>query len=149
MAAKGKGTAKEICREDDEPVVEVSTSVACRDAESKAISAWLQRQGKKVIGGALGPEKLGEAIFLAVGASAPCSQEDAARRVEEQARAEQARGDTGEVQAKIAAAQRQQEADRREAAAPKQIAAVEGSVWNENSWHWEEKPMTTWAVAWL
>merc|ERR1719482_532270 len=74
------------------------------------------------------------------------ADKDAMRRAEERAKAEAALKTTAEQRTRLAAEQKQQEEARR--VKPGE-GAVQGSVWNANAWHWEEKPMTTWAHTWL
>merc|ERR1712139_594426 len=66
---------------------------------------------------------------------------DKARRAEEQAKAQKAREATASMQAQMLEQQKGQEQIRRITTQE----SVEGSTWNANAWHWEEKPATDWA----
>jgi activator of HSP90 ATPase len=86
---------------------------------------------------------------------------DAKRRSEEAAKTATAVAETGAEKARIAKEQSEKEAKRkadevtkaqerealRPADAPKKVEAASGSgsLWNVNSYHWEEKPLTVWA----
>merc|ERR1719281_1416406 len=66
---------------------------------------------------------------------------DKARRAEEQAKAQKAREAAASMQAPMLEQQKSQEQVKRITTQE----SVEGSTWNANAWHWEEKPATDWA----
>jgi len=91
--------------------------------------------------------------------------EDADRRKDEAERMAAAVEATADEKTRIAEARRQQEVAMAEAEKAKAAAAAamspaeavtkqekpagQGSVWNPNSYHWEEKPLTEWAMGHL
>merc|ERR1719281_1271638 len=66
---------------------------------------------------------------------------DKARRAAESEKANQARETTAAIQAQMLEQQKSQEQIKKISSQD----AVEGSTWNANAWHWEEKPATDWA----
>jgi hypothetical protein len=71
---------------------------------------------------------------------------DADRRASEKKKADEALKLKADERARLAEKQQSLEAARRVKPAE---GSVQGSVWNANAWHWEEKPMTSWAQTWL
>lgn len=146
LGAKGKGEVPELTQDEDTPPVsmEVFTTFS-GGKDGKAAGEWMKREGKKTISASIG----GTGIIAAVMASEEArvnADEDAARRAEEKAKAEAAMAATAQQREATYAEQKQQEEARRIQAA---TGGVQGSVWNAGSWHWEEKPMTSWAHSWL
>eukprot|EP00922_Rhytidocystis_sp_ex-Travisia-forbesii_P004858 GHVS01007115.1.p1 GENE.GHVS01007115.1~~GHVS01007115.1.p1 ORF type:complete len:332 (+),score=66.39 GHVS01007115.1:65-1060(+) len=75
-------------------------------------------------------------------------EEDKKRREEEQSRAEEAEQLKGDEKQQIAQQVRAQE-DKRKLETPNQPKTLpegQGSLWNPNSYHWEEKPQTQWSL---
>jgi len=66
---------------------------------------------------------------------------DKARRAEEVEKAKKAREATACMQARMLESQKSQEQMKKITSQD----SVEGSSWNANAWHWEEKPATDWA----
>jgi len=146
LGAKGKAEVAELTQDEEAPQVSVEVFVSFSGGkEGKAAGEWMKRHGSKCISKALGGECL-VASVLAAEEARVSTDKDAARRAEERAKAEDALKTTAEQRERLASEQKQQEEARR--VKPVE-GAVQGSVWNANAWHWEEKPMTTWAHAWL
>jgi len=150
LGAKGTGAAQGLTQEEGEGPPEVLVEVSASSGggrEAKAAGQWMQRQGARILGECLQGEALATACLAAEAAKADLDA-DQARRAEELAKMAAARRESGQEQARIAAERQQQENARREAACAAE-PAVQGSVWNVNAWHWEERPMTEWSLAWL
>lgn len=142
MAAKGSGSIAEFSRDDDDevPAVEIKAKEATKDKETKAINDWMCRKGAATIGSCLTGVCLGPKILEnALAKEKP--EMDKARRAAESAKANQAREATATMQAQMLEQQKSQEQLRKVSSQ----GAVEGSTWNANAWHWEEKPATDWA----
>merc|ERR1711865_1344612 len=122
-------------------MVEIEAKEATKDKETKAIGEWLRRKGSVAIGSCLTGLLLGPMIMDAALAKEKPRMEDQARRAEELQKAEAAREATAGVQAQMLEVQKSQEQVRK--ITPQD--SVEGSTWNANAWHWEEKPATDWA----
>merc|ERR1719272_2326833 len=105
----------------------------------------MKRHGSKCVSKSLAGGRLVASVMAAEEARVS-NDKDTARRSEERAKTEAALKTTAEQRTSLFAEQKQQEEARR--VKPGE-GAVQGSVWNANAWHWEEKPMTTWAHAWL
>jgi len=153
LGVKGKGAVKELTQETEETpkvTVEVSRhSATC--TEGKAVGGWLRKAGGSIIVDALRAETLSQAIMEAEVAAADADADRKRRQVEKQ-RAAMALQATGAEQARIAAEQKEREAVQRceqLAKKPSDSQAAQGSVWNANSWHWEERPMTSWSHDWI
>jgi len=142
MAAKGSGSIAEFSRDDDDevPDVEIKAQDATKDKETKAIGEWMRRKGAAVLGGCLKGACLGPMIMEAALAKEK-PEMDKARRAEEQEKARQAREANAAMQARMLDTQKSQEQMKRITSQE----SVEGSSWNANAWHWEEKPATDWA----
>jgi activator of HSP90 ATPase len=146
LGAKGKGSVAELTQEDEVPQVSIEVSTTFSGGkEAKAAGEWMRRKGASEIGKfLLGPRICSS--MLASEESRTNVDEDVARRAAERKMAEDAQKATADRRAELAAKQKELEEARRCAPAE---GVVQGSVWNANAWHWEEKPMTAWAHAWL
>merc|ERR1719253_1362556 len=146
LGAKGKGSISELTQEDEVPPVSIEVSTTFSGGkEAKAAGEWMRRQGASKIGSCLVGPRLSAAVLASE--EARCNTEqDAKRRAEERKKAEAARTVTSDHRAQLAANQKASEEARR--VKPVE-GGVQGSVWNANAWHWEEKPMTSWAHSWL
>lgn len=146
LGAKGKGNVVELTQEDDAPQVSVvANTTFSGGVEAKAAGEWMRRHGALEVGKFLMGERLSASV-LAMEEKRANADQDAARRKDERAKAEAAQTATADQRERLAVEQRQSEEARRVKPAD---GAVQGSVWNANAWHWEEKPMTTWAHTWL
>eukprot|EP00746_Dinoflagellata_sp_MGD_P065363 gnl/MRDRNA2_/MRDRNA2_27240_c0_seq1.p1 gnl/MRDRNA2_/MRDRNA2_27240_c0~~gnl/MRDRNA2_/MRDRNA2_27240_c0_seq1.p1 ORF type:complete len:580 (-),score=170.95 gnl/MRDRNA2_/MRDRNA2_27240_c0_seq1:96-1835(-) len=143
MAAKGSGTIAEFSRDDDDevPAVEIKAKEATKDKETKAIGEWMRRKGAVTIGSCLRGACLGLKIMEAALAKEKPLMEDKARRAEEAEKAKKAKEATAVMQAQMLEQQKVQEQLKKVT----NQGAAEGSTWNANAWHWEEKPATDWA----
>jgi len=146
LGAKGKGQIVELTQDEDAPnvIVEVSATFS-GGSDAKAGSEWMKRHGGKEIGKFLTGARLTASMVAAEEARANADV-DASKRVEERTKADAAQEATVDERTRLAAEQRLLEEQRR--VKPVE-GAVQGSVWNANAWHWEEKPRTAWACAWL
>lgn len=146
LGSKGKGKVEELTQEDDTPQVSIEVSTTFHGgADAKAAGEWMKRHGSKEVGKYLMGPRLSEAMLASEAARANVDQDKALRK-EERAKAEAAQTATSETRERLLSEQKHLEEVKR--IKPTE-GAVQGSVWNANAWHWEEKPMTTWAHAWL
>jgi len=140
---------------------EVRVNVQTSSDAATALKEYLRKDGAKKLRAHL--RQFHDAINTAE--SEPDRLEaDKKRREEELARMQAAQQTTGEAKLKMLEQTKAEEARKREAKAqqppaqaPAQAPAAEapqrieaqpegkGSVWNVNSWQWEERPMTQWA----
>lgn len=146
LGAKGKGEVNDLTQDEEAPEVSIEVFTTFSGGkDGKAAGEWMKRHGSKCISKSLIGENLVASVMAAEEARVSADK-DAMRRAEERAKAEAALKSTAEQRTRLAAQQKQQEEARR--VKPGE-GSVQGSVWNANAWHWEEKPMTTWAHAWL
>jgi len=146
LGAKGKVEISELAQDEETPQVSVESFLTFSGgAEGKFAAEWVKRHGAKHISKALAGASLVASILAAEEARVNADT-DAARRAEERAKVADALQVTAGQRTHLAAEQKQLEEARR--VKPVE-GAVQGSVWNANAWHWEEKPATSWAHAWL
>lgn len=153
LGVKGKGTVAELTQEAEEtPKVTIEVSAhSATGSDGKAVGGWLRKVGGNIIVDSLRAETLSLAIMEAEVAAADADADRKRRQIEKQ-RAAMALQATGAEQARIAAEQKEREAVQRceqLAKKPSDSPAAQGSVWNANSWHWEERPMTLWSHDWI
>merc|ERR1719210_836868 len=108
----------------------------------------MRSQGACIIAQCLRGDCIAPAI-LAVEEAQSDPDADHARRVVESERANAARGTMSAEQTRIANEQKERECTNRMAVLPDGNAPMQGSVWNVNAWHWEERPITNWSTFWL
>lgn len=146
LGAKGKASCNELTQDEEAPQVEVEVFTTFSGGkDGKAAGEWMKRHGSRCVGKCLVGESL-VASILAAEETRVNADQDASRRAEERAKTEDALKSTAEQRTRLAAEQKQLEEARR--VKPVE-GAVQGSVWNANAWHWEEKPKTSWAHSWL
>lgn len=146
LGVKGRGKVEELTQDEDRPAVSMETSTSSSGgADAKVAASWMKQKGSKEIAAYLSGTRLSDSMLSAEAARANALQ-DAARRAQEKEKAAVAQKATADERARLAAEQRKLEEARRTMPA---VDAVQGSVWNANAWHWEEKPMTSWACSWL
>jgi len=144
LGARGSGTIAELTQDEDAPSVAIEVSATfVGGSDAKTAGTWMQTHGSRVIAECLSASNLSSAILKAEEDRIDINA-DAALRAHELAKTHTAEQVTGEVREKLAAEQRRCEEARRV-----QTEVVQGSAWNTNSWHWEERPRTEWAHAWL
>jgi len=144
LGAKGSGTITELTQDDDVPCVAIEVSATFSGgSDAKVAGSWMQTHGSRVIAECLSTSALSSAILKAEEDRIDTSA-DAALRAHERAKTYAAEQVMGEVREKLATEQRSCEEARRV-----HTEVVQGSMWNTNSWHWEERPRTEWAHTWL
>mmetsp|Transcript_19817 Transcript_19817/g.46076 ORF Transcript_19817/g.46076 Transcript_19817/m.46076 type:complete len:499 (+) Transcript_19817:62-1558(+) len=145
LGAKGSGEVREVTQDEDIPSASVKADATFSGGElAKAAAAWMQKTGGKIIAKCLQGDHLSDLVHAAESQRVDAAA-DTARREQERQKADEAKSTTGELRASLAATQKQQEEIRRVQPA----GSIQGSTWNVNAWHWEEKPMNRWAHAWL
>lgn len=151
LGVKGTGEVSSLTHEEDETpevVIKLSAGACGSNVNAgKAVGGWLKQKGARHIGESIAGEKITPVVLAAVAAQAD-SKSDAARRAEELAKTALAKQESGMKQARIYTEQKQIEAASR-VAAQSEKTTVDGSVWNPNAWHWEERSMTSWSQTWL
>eukprot|EP00927_Polykrikos_kofoidii_P040156 TRINITY_DN34372_c0_g1_i1.p1 TRINITY_DN34372_c0_g1~~TRINITY_DN34372_c0_g1_i1.p1 ORF type:complete len:608 (+),score=93.77 TRINITY_DN34372_c0_g1_i1:92-1915(+) len=151
LGARGTASIVGITQDEDSPEASVVVSTSSSSSrEARSAVDWLKSQGTRLLSESFGGSSLA-AKLIEVEEARSDAEADIARRLAEKEAVAEAQRLCGGVQSQIAAEQQQREKEFRQSQPSREEfgETVQGSIWNVNAWHWEERPMTEWSRSWL